>query len=345
MTDPKEDLTEELKFLLRRDAATRMTGTIASDLYSSARTASRRALRSLISSGGDQRDAALQAGMALEYMAKWYLAEIHPVLIVKGEDFPSLLLMTGNGHLLAGEARLRVAKTITGPLACERVAQLLGAKWNYSKGKHEVVFHARNAVVHLGLQEDDHVTRQGLAIMVHLVDGLRQLRSDADDYHEFWGESAHLASVLLGEEINRIRLRLEGLIAEARDLFAKRVPPELEGTARAAVLAAISGRGLGSVDEYISLSCPACGQSGRYLFDVEAGEVFQVNEGDGEVLMQVMDPVYLGFECSACDLDLDYEEAELAFPGQKVELNAEYLGRVHEGEDDNTDEYLDDEDH
>jgi hypothetical protein len=44
-------------------------------------------------------DAGLHCGIAVEHLAKAYLASLHPVLTVDGTDFDSLLVLTGHQAL------------------------------------------------------------------------------------------------------------------------------------------------------------------------------------------------------------------------------------------------------
>lgn len=305
-----EELGAELTFLFQKDAAIRLADTVAVTLYESGRSAARRSLRALFTDDADDRDALLFAGLALEHMAKWHLATIHPVLIADGE-FESLLLMTGNGNRIVGTPTLATARTISATAACQRVAALEGARWSYAKKADEVVFHSRNAVAHLAWVPDQETVRKSLRIMVRLVDSLRALpQTGVESEEEFWGESRSIAKTLEAENVSYTEMVLAAKVADARSTFERRVPAALSKDERAVVVAAIASRNRYEGHASVLRPCPACGELGHVQY-----ETMRDDWGDRFAL-----PV--GFDCSACELDLEVDEVTLLSLGDDIELES-----------------------
>jgi hypothetical protein len=101
--------------------------------------------------------------------------------------------MTGNG---AAE-RPEVKALVDGSEACKRLEVMLRRRWGYNPQRDDEVFRARNAVVHLALDQDEDIVQVSMQTMVRLVNTLlRVTEDDGLTPTEFWGDCARIADAI-----------------------------------------------------------------------------------------------------------------------------------------------------
>jgi len=242
--------------------------------------------------------AAMSVGTATELLAKTCLARIAPPLLVERGDRDSVLLLQDlpdgtRGPLAfrsvaAGEA-LKLVKHLVPklPLTPSDVKPL----------------EARNAAAHMGLVDGTHLRSAVVQYCRLAAVMLDALELDAEP---FWGtDLATTAAALVEQARTETAQIVQAKLAAARVRVATRTAG-LDGMARAAVLAALSGVQLSSVDHDVPATCPACEQSGWLLCVVERSPV----EFDSDGPIVHLSAVPVEFECPVCDLRLEAEELE-----------------------------------
>lgn len=255
---------------------------------------------------------AVDAGMATEHIAKAYLCSLSPALIAdRNADIDTMLHLTGLGHL--AKCGAHEVKTIGAHEACLRCARLVPA-FTYTLQADQALFVARNGGAHLALTSDE-AARESARIMVRLCEPL--LAALSVDRSAFWGSMEAVADVLLDETTTQIMEDLEVKIAAARSRFEVRLAG-LVLRERDAVIKALTERGYSSSEEE-DYECPACSQTGVILCEINDDgdphfEYEQVAEDDfiyhGGYIDQIA--YALQFSCSACGLDLDFDEMTAA---------------------------------
>jgi hypothetical protein len=271
-------------------------------LEESARRQARLALREFTDELDGQVVAALHAGMAVEHLAKRYLASIHPVLIAEN-DLDTLLMLSGN----AERARLRAyqTKTISATEACRRVKRLL-PEFPYQSPRDDFIFTVRNAAAHLGVTETVRV-RQAVRVMVRLVDSLLEaLEIDADG---FWGDSISAVNALRDEVSDEIKAILAAKYSAAASRLAERVSGLDEGQ-REVILRAVSGQHHYEMEVSQAYTCPVCDQQGWLECELEYIGSFEPGlDAAGNPVTLSETALYPRiFYCSACGLQLEDEE-------------------------------------
>lgn len=306
----KRIIEQEFLRLLAQSRSADLVEEIAPRLREAGRKAARRAL--LLQGSDDERvEAAFLAGLALEYTAKAFVASVHPVLMVDGRDFDSLLVATGHAHFTS--AGLNNVRTITGSEACLRASRLTGGRWKFTKAD-DSVFHARNAAAHFAFHDDDGID-QVLRAMVRLVDDLRQLKVEIPETRaEFWGDATPIVNAILTDEASKLETRLQAKVIAARRKLDERLVG-LDDAQRRAVLELVSGLPDGDADYEEERECPACHQWGWLRCIIEFGGSLPQDEDDEEPEWWEVFAYPVEFACSACGLTLDVREVEQAgFP-------------------------------
>jgi hypothetical protein len=304
-------------------------------------TASRRAAQAALLEFGDDASlvfAARDAGAAVELLAKAYLADQHPVLLVdRTADLDTLLHLAG----LSKHARapFHALKSIGAHEACVRVARLL-PDFNYVDKEDQRIFHARNAAVHLGIVGEGAV-REALLTMVRLMEPLLVGLDINRGY--FYGEFVNSADSLLDESLNELQQRVAIKIQAAKTRLAERLALVFPGD-RPKIVAALAGVQLYQGDVMREINCPACEAIGWLSCTVEDGgepvlEYEQVAEDDFRITGYVPQVAWPdGFYCSACGLDLVGHELEVV---DMSDLEVEVDARDYEpGRDDLQEEWL-----
>lgn len=141
-----------------------------------------------VTSDDDRVRGAIDAGMAVEHMAKALLSSLSPALIAdRNADLDTMLHLTGFGQLAKCEAHQ--VRTINAHEACTRVARLVPT-FTYSQQSDQALFMARNGAAHMALTTDE-LARESARIMVRLLDPL--IKSMDLDRSKFWGDMESLA--------------------------------------------------------------------------------------------------------------------------------------------------------
>lgn len=265
-----------------------------------------------VTSYDDRVRGAIDAGVAVEHMAKAFLATLSPALIAdRNADLDTMLHLTGFGQL--AKCGPHEVRTIGAHEACLRCARLVPG-FTYSHQTDQALFVARNGGAHLALTTDD-VARESARIMVRLLEPLiKVLDLDRGD---FWKDMESVADTLLDEKTSQISAALEMKVAAAKSRLEVRLAG-LGVVERELVLKTLTARTYRPNDEE-PYECPACGQVGVVTCEVQdIGQpefnYEQVAEDDfiyhGGFIDQM---AYAGnFDCAACGLDIDYDEMTAA---------------------------------
>jgi hypothetical protein len=263
-------------------------------------------------SKSNETEIGLRAGMAVEYMAKWFLSSIDPVLIADLRDFPTLVILTGNADLLkTTNGTPPAVRTVTAREACQRIALLFGREWKFFPREDFHVLDGRNEVVHLGTFGAE--IRPTLRTMVRLVEGLRQLgRVEPVSVSEFWGETADLLRMLLDENAVEIEELIEAKLAAARSTLDQRMAG-LSPTDRAIVLGTLAEVQPNMYEYYERRECPVCSQEGWLFSELEKGDQIAAYPS--------------WFRCQACGLALEDQELQIIENTEPFELDADFMRR------------------
>lgn len=281
----------------------------------SARYHAREAVRLFVS---DELESLLQAaastGSAVELLSKAYIASVDPILLAERGDRDSLLLLTGRSSysdILATDIRslgasdaLKLAKYLKKDLP-----------WN---AQEQLALKARNAALHMALV-DRRELHNATVSMAKIVDSLLAVLEL--NRNDFWGEAAiGVVTELFDEAKTETSRVVAGKRAVATRYLASLVSG-LDASARAVVLASLSGRHISSTDHEEPQECPVCHQQGWLLCGVDRGPVEYDYDEDGPPSAWVERTAYpFGFECAVCRLELEGDELqELDFPAE-IEL-------------------------
>jgi hypothetical protein len=263
-----------------------------------------------VTSDDDRVRGAIDAGVAVEHMAKAMLSTLSPALIAdRNADLDTMLHLSGFGQL--ARCSPHEVKTISAHEACSRCARLVPG-FTYTQHADQALFVARNGGAHLGLTTDE-IARESARIMVRLLDPLIKVMSL--DRAEFWGDMETVADTLLDEKANQISAVVEMKLVAARSRLEARLAG-LGADERALVLKALAGQPFYARDEE-PYDCPACLQTGVVYCELH-------DSGDPEFNYERVaydEYVYHGgfidqvayaaaFQCSVCGLDLDYDEMD-----------------------------------
>lgn len=265
-----------------------------------------------ITSDDDRVRGAIDAGVAVEHMAKALLATLSPALIAdRNADLDTMLHLTGFGQL--AKCGPHEVKTIGAHEACLRCARIVPS-FNYTLQTDQALFTARNGGAHLAWAPDE-VARESARIMVRLLEPL--IKTMGLDRAKFWGDMASVADTLLDEKASQISAGLEMKLAAAKSRLDARLAG-LGANERELVLKALSSQPFHTNDEE-PYECPACGQTGVVYCELQdTGQPeFEYEQVDYDEFIyhggHINQTAYgSNFKCDACGLDLDYDEMEAA---------------------------------
>lgn len=279
----------------------------ASRLLASAASYARSALIH-VTSDDDRVRGAIDAGVAVEHMAKALLATLSPALIAdRNADLDTMLHLTGFGQL--AKCSPHEVKTIGAHEACMRCARIV-PDFTYTHQADQALFTARNGGAHLALTTDE-VARESARIMVRLLEPL--IKSMDLDRSKFWRDMESVADTLLDEKASQISAAVEMKIGAAKSRLETRLAG-LAANERKLVLKALTTHPYYTKDEE-PYECPACAQTGVVIC-----ELHDIGQPEFEhEQVDVDEFIYLGghidqvayavnFDCDACGLDLDYDE-------------------------------------
>lgn len=265
-----------------------------------------------VTSDDDRVRGAIDAGTAVEHMAKALLATLSPALLAdRNADLDTMLHLAGFGQL--AKCGAHEVKTIGAHEACLRCARLV-PEFTYTQQADQALFVARNGGAHLALTTDD-VARESARIMVRLLEPL--IKAMSVDRSKFWGDMESVADTLLDEKATQIGASLEMKLGAAKSRLEARMAG-LGAKERVLVLRALTTHPYYTEDEE-PYECPACGQTGVMICELrDIGqpefEYEQVAEDDFIYPGGHIDRMAfaVNFDCDACGLDLNYDEMEAA---------------------------------
>ncbi|MER5274347.1 hypothetical protein ABT025_01170 [Streptomyces sp. NPDC002809] len=240
------------------------------------------------------------AGVATEHLLKAYLVSLHPVLIVDGNHFSSLLYATGHGdHLQVQGSQTR---TIQLGEAYDRVEKILKGKIPAKprQGRPWPIADARNGVAHGGY----HDPAEAHKVFTSCIKVIDPLLVELEVGPGYWGEHKGLHDELLIEGVEAARVLLEQKLARARRVFAERYGHIDEGSRKlvlTTVAQVVTPMYLRNGSDYsASVVCPACSSQGSLI---------GLDYVDKERWVVVMTPLF--FECFVCELRLETSELGL----------------------------------
>lgn len=250
-------------------------------------------------------DAAIHVGGAIEMVTKAAIAKEEPLLLAK----PS-----GRGDLLDAFARLRETRLTPSPnwrlksidvsIAIELVDRIHPSLGSRAAAAKEAL-NARNDAAHMGIVVPDELQKATAAMVTYLNALLGQLD---EDEHSFWGDAHDEAVALEQDREERLKLRAEQLVGEAKarfDRWLAKLGPDPSDIGEA-----IAERELENqlrrpdFDDIDVVSCPACTCNAMIPKDIDVEADF---DGDGHFLVWGYTP--LGLECPVCGLKLSVEGA------------------------------------
>jgi hypothetical protein len=277
--------------------------------YESARDFAQRALQA--HHAREFRRVALEAGTALEHLAKACLARRSPALLIelrRGEgSFGSLLRLLE----IPGGVPLREVRTVSLRDALTRVKTFV--KSGAPVRDLEALVDMRDGTVHAAL--DDEVEERLLVAFVQHADAL--LADLGEHRDDFWTTYRPLVNALLKDTSNKVAHHVEVMIEAARASFNRRygnLPDEvLEVIRRVAQSPAIE-------DNEVESACPVCEsegiKTGYYHIEWDYEDQGQVPRLGGRVWF-----VPEAFACRVCGLRLDSRpELVAAHMGDRLEI-------------------------
>jgi hypothetical protein len=277
--------------------------------------------------GGSHRRVPLDAGTAVEHLAKACLARRSPALLAELKSESSI-------HSVIGLLRIEGAGT---PASIRTVGltEALNRTDRFVKSKADktdlkTLTDMRNGIVHAA--EDNEVEERILAAFALHADAL--LADLGRDRKDFWGGQLNVVDALLEDALDKLTHRVEVRLAAATASFEHRCTAE--GEAVINVLRAVSKSTVLSAAQRFQV-CPVCDSfgiaTGQHTvewvpgdWDKETGDVTAV---DGEVWFTAH-----AFRCRVCGLRLD-SEAEIDAAGIATAWQIEDADwRDYEPEDD-----------
>ena len=242
----------------------------------------------------------MNAGIALELLAKSVLASINPILIADPRNEQSLLL------LAQGEPRgsvLPSLRTISSDTAISRLKKL-GVSFDQFGNDLLALRNARNAIVHTGVFEKTDVDLAFDAWVRSMVELCRRANYDMS---KIFGDSASLVDVQLKQYASATDALWEQRKAAAekrwqalqRDLNSADINRRF-GLLEAELISA------NAVDPSVQwVSCEVCGLPARLYGDLELEADYDVGDGQAYISGVYFEFVPKGLSCPTCQLNLD----------------------------------------
>jgi hypothetical protein len=240
-------------------------------------------------------DAGLHAGIAVEHLAKCYLATLHPILLLSSaNDVDAILHLIGKSDL--AKASPYQIKTISGEEACKRAGRFLQT-FRYNEQTHRQLFITRNNASHLGFTIE---VRVAVRLMVQLADPL--LTAVSFRPRQFWGTYFSAVNTLRDETLSEQRAILNVKYEVARQQLARHLQG-LGPTQQAAFKALIATRLSYGADYTERYPCPVCESQGWLLCHREYNAVDDETHPGGKAFVFNEAIAYpMAFRCEVCDL-------------------------------------------
>lgn len=278
-----------------------------------------RALDDFTKESNAEAVAALHAGIAVEHLAKCYLATVSPVLIAaRNCDFDTLLHLSGKSSL--AKSQPHTMQTVGGDEACKRVQRLLpGLRLTDSV---TLIFIVRNSVSHLGVRYD---VRQVIRSMVRVADYL--LEAVDCDREWFWGNKLNIVDALRDENISE-QLAILSVKFEAARRYLERSLRNLTPAEQEMYKTIATARNqFHGVDYAQPYTCPVCGSQGALLCHREYEFIDAEAIEDSYRIFTEAVAYPFEFSCGVCDLSLDQGDMEAAGMPAEVELPESEVGK------------------
>jgi len=264
---------------------------------------------------------AIHAGIAVEHLAKCYLAIQHPILLAdKGCDVDTMLHLVGKGEL--AKTPPYSIKTVGAAEACKRVKYLL-AEFRFNEQVDGFLFNARNSAGHLGIAID---VRKAIRTMVHLADPL--LAAIGYDRAKFWGNKLPAVDTLHDETISELQAILQVKYEAARNSLASALEG-LDAAQQAAFKMIMVAKGRDSTSDYEEpYPCPVCQTQGWLICSRDYEVVNDEASPEGFSIIFNEPVAYpLMFRCGVCGLELDESEIEAAWMPAEITLPDSEVGK------------------
>jgi hypothetical protein len=286
---------------------------------------------------GNRRRVPLDAGTALEHLAKACLARRSPALLAELKGNSSINSLIGLLRI-EGASVPASLRTVGLSEALTRVGLFVRSK--ASKEDLQILVDLRNGIVHAA--EDAEVEERILAAFAQQADALLTDLSRARE--DFWGGQLEVVDALLMDFSDKLVHRVEVRLASALAMLERRKAND--GETVLSVLRALSKSAPLTANQRLCL-CPVCDSfaiaTGEHTVEWVPGdwdkETGQVTNVDGEVWFTAQ-----AFLCPVCCLRLD-SEAEIDATGIATAWQIEDADwRDYESEYNEDDyEHLDDE--
>lgn len=251
-------------------------------------------------------DAAIHAGGAVELLAKFFLANVNPVLIVDLRKIQNAGLLQVLGLPTSGPLDPRdVAKVATkGPVACLDLLKLMTGV-TPDKNDIDAVFAARNTAIHFGLMDRPEL-QAALAAMVRIIEAL--LEDSNIERRMYWGgtldQSAHLAKKV--DSYSELRSKLAEARHRSDAIEALRAMADIPNDFAKDSQDGFDFEALSEKYEYgFEQKCPACSDSG-VIFCVVTEAIAATAFGESALVEKSASGVE--YACNTCGLRLNERE-------------------------------------
>ena len=252
---------------------------------------------------GNHRRVPLDAGTAVEHLAKACLARRSPALLAelrRDSSFDSLIALLR----LEGAGGPASIRTVGLSEALSRIGRFVRSK--ASKDDLQTLIDLRNGIVHAA--EDAEVEERILTAFVQQADSL--LTDFGRGREDFWDGQLAVVNALLADASDKLAHRVEVRLAAAEAMIDRRYESEGEPVIRA--LRALSKSVPLTIDQRFR-DCPVCGSDGiatgehtvEWNPDDSYKEASQVPNFVGEVWFTAQK-----FFCPVCHLRLDSEDRD-----------------------------------
>ena len=291
---------------MKVDAEASQRSAIRSALLDSARFHARGAVTDFVSEDRNVlRQASVSVGVAVELLAKAFIATVEPALLADRGDRDSILAFSGKAHLAAGN--LIQAKSISAADSMKVTRHLLPSLPGAQTSDY-FLLSVRNAATHMALIDLPSL-RRAVEIMCRIVEGL--LAALEVSRSDFWGASRlTVVDEILDAAADELHRVVAAKLGAARQTLS-RLTRGLDGHARAIVVASLSGRIAGGADHDERQSCPVCDQQGWLNCYIERGEVeYDGSVGECGVVYVTRTAHPFAFGCPVCQLELEGDELE-----------------------------------
>lgn len=296
--------------------------------------------------GWDAQRLAISIGTAVELLLKHSLALQSFHLLPDKYAVETALTLDGKG---TAAAHLPQLTTIAGLVAFDRANAQCGLQLN--KKDFELIFQVRNSAIHLGVAAME-ANKAAFKQMVLLTDKVfTHLGTEPPARVEYWGgeDAEKFVRAIVDEAISEAKVRYEQLLRRARDDYEKLTESLLEA-GKAEVIkqfAEVPPTLNSDAEEAQSHLCPACGNMGWVVYEVQRGlPIVEYEECGRPVGLAYVEREGSAdrFECGVCRLKLDRRDylIEAQVP-LEIELDTDDATQeeVDDYEADQVDNYID----